>query len=164
MLCFFSHSPVHGSYPAHRHLIGCQRASLVGADDRCTAKGLHWGQTADDGVLLGHAPCSQSQTGSDDSGKTWRKDGVKLSICTMAPELRILHQQIITLRNSSHCQSHCNLEIIDSTTNPGASVDWVTEMSDVDDPNSDADQCNHLEIVILQINIGTWADRPNELG
>lgn len=61
------------SYPAHGHLIGGQRAGLVGADDRCTAKGLHRRQTADNCILLGHAPSSQSQASSDDSRQTWRE-------------------------------------------------------------------------------------------
>lgn len=46
------------TYPAHRHLIGGQGSSLVRADDRCTAKGLHRRQTADNSVFLGHASSS----------------------------------------------------------------------------------------------------------
>lgn len=46
----------------------------------------------------------------------------------------------LTLRNSSDCQSHRNLEIIDCTSDPRASMDRVIKMSDIDEPNSNADQ------------------------
>lgn len=46
----------------------------------------------------------------------------------------------LTLRDSSDCQSHSYLEVVDSASDPGASVDRVIEMSNIDDPHSDADQ------------------------
>lgn len=46
----------------------------------------------------------------------------------------------LTLGDSSDCQSHSYLEVVDSASDPGASVDRVIEMSNIDDPHSDADQ------------------------
>ena len=63
------------AYPADRHLIGRQRASLVGADDRGAAKGLDGRQAADNGVLLRHAAGAKGEAGRDDSWKTLRDGG-----------------------------------------------------------------------------------------
>jgi len=63
----------------HTHLVGGEGASLVRADDRGAAQGLHRGQASDDGVLLGHTAGTQSQAGSDDSGQTWKMLGNILS-------------------------------------------------------------------------------------
>lgn len=46
----------------------------------------------------------------------------------------------LTLRNCSYCKSHSNLEVIDSTSDPGTSMNRVVEMSNIDDPHSNADQ------------------------
>ncbi len=54
----------------YTHLVGGEGASLVGADDRGAAQGLHRGQASDDGVLLGHTAGTEGQTGGDDSGQT----------------------------------------------------------------------------------------------
>lgn len=54
----------------HTHLVGCEGASLVRADDGGAAQGLHRGQTPDNGVLLGHTAGTKSQTGGDDSRQT----------------------------------------------------------------------------------------------
>lgn len=51
----------------------------------------------------------------------------------------------LTLRDSSHCQSHSDLKVVDGASDPGASVDGIVEVADVDDPDSDADQRNDLE-------------------
>lgn len=56
---------------SYTHLVGGERTSLVRADDWGAAKGLHRGQASDDGVLLCHTTCSQSQAGGDDSGQAW---------------------------------------------------------------------------------------------
>lgn len=54
----------------------------------------------------------------------------------------------LTLRNCSNCQSHCNLEVIDGTSDPGPSMDRIVEVSNIDDPDSNADQCNNLKLYI----------------
>lgn len=56
-------------HPAHRHLIGCESARLVGADDRGAAQCLHRWQAAHDGVLAGHPSRPQGQAGGDDGGE-----------------------------------------------------------------------------------------------
>lgn len=45
-----------------------------------------------------------------------------------------------TLGDGSHGQRHGNLEVVDGSSDPGASVDRVIEVSDVNDPNGNADQ------------------------
>lgn len=54
----------------HTHLVGGESASLVGADDRGAAQGLHRGQASDNGVFLGHTASTESQAGGDDSRQT----------------------------------------------------------------------------------------------
>ena len=54
------------THPAHRHLVGGECSCLVGADDRRAAKSLDRGQTAHNGVLLGHAACAEGEAGCDD--------------------------------------------------------------------------------------------------
>lgn len=50
-----------------------------------------------------------------------------------------------TFRDGSHSQSHSNLEIVDSTAEPGASMDGVVEMANVDYPNSHTNEGDDLE-------------------
>lgn len=80
------------SHPADGHLVGGQCTSLIGTDDGCTAECLYGGQTADDGVLLGHTASSQGQAGGDDGRQT--------------------------LRDGSHSQSHSDFEVVDGTLDP----------------------------------------------
>lgn len=75
--------------PRDRHLVGGECAGLVRADDRCASQSLYRGQGPDDGVLLGHTAGTQSKTGGDDSGKTFR-DG-------------------------SYSEGHSNLEVVHGT-------------------------------------------------
>lgn len=58
------------AYLGHTHLVGGECASLIGADDRGAAQGLHGGQASDNGVLLGHTAGAQGKAGGDDSGQT----------------------------------------------------------------------------------------------
>lgn len=67
------------TYLSYTHLVGGEGTGLVGADDWSAAQGLHRGQASDDGVLLGHTACSQSQAGGDDSGQTWDGRSKRLS-------------------------------------------------------------------------------------
>lgn len=52
--------------------------------------------------------------------------------------------QGLTLRDGSHGKSHSNLEIVDSTADPGASMDGVIEMANVDYPHSHTDERDDL--------------------
>ena len=54
----------------HTHLVGGEGTSLVRADDRGAAQGLHRGQASDNGVLLGHTAGTKGKAGGDDSGQT----------------------------------------------------------------------------------------------
>lgn len=49
---------VHNEHLRHRHLVGRQRASLVGADDRRAAERLDRWQRAHNSVLLRHTACA----------------------------------------------------------------------------------------------------------
>lgn len=75
------------TYAANRHLVGCQCASLIGADDRRASEGFDGRQAADDGVLLGHTTGAKSQASGDDG---WQ-----------------------TLGNGSNSQSNGDLEVVD---------------------------------------------------
>ncbi len=70
------------------------------------------------GVLFSHSSCSQSQTGSNDS---WQ-----------------------TFGNGSYCEGHGNLEVVDGTFDPRATVGRVREMADIDEPHGDADYGDDL--------------------
>ena len=109
---------VHDEHAADGHLVGGECAGFVGADDRGATQGFDGGQRADDGVLLGHTAGTQSQAGGDDSGETFR-DG-------------------------SHSQSDGDFEVVDSALNPGATVSGIVKVSDVDGPDSHADDRDDL--------------------
>lgn len=57
----------------------------------------------------------------------------------------IIWGRVVTFGDGRHCESHSNLKVVDGATYPGASVDGVIEMSDVDDPHSHADERDHLD-------------------
>jgi len=63
------------THPADGHLVGGERACLVGADDRRAAEGLDRRQTAHDRVLFGHTTSSESQARRDDGRQTLRDGG-----------------------------------------------------------------------------------------
>jgi len=75
--------------PTDRHLVGGERARLVGADNRRTAERLDRRQTAHDGVLLGHTTSSEGEARRDDGRQTFRDGG--------------------------HRQRHGDLEVVDGT-------------------------------------------------
>eukprot|EP00053_Salpingoeca_punica_P015069 m.137833 g.137833 ORF g.137833 m.137833 type:complete len:1067 (-) comp16613_c0_seq1:133-3333(-) len=97
----------------HRHLVGGQRAGLVGADDGGAAQGLHRRELADKGVLLGHAAGAQSQAGGDDGGKT--------------------------LGDGGDGEGDGDFEVVNGALEPVAAMHGVAEMADVDEPDEDAD-------------------------
>ena len=51
----------------------------------------------------------------------------------------------LTLWDGRDGESHSDLEVVDGPADPGASVDRVVEVSDVDHPHGDADQRDNLE-------------------
>lgn len=106
------------THSADRHLVGGQGSRLVRAYDRGATQGLHGWQAADNGVLLGHATSAQGQAGGDDCRKT--------------------------LRDGGNGKRHSDLEVVDCPSDPGASVDGVVEVADVDNPHGDADEGDYL--------------------
>lgn len=106
------------SYSANGHLVGSEGSRLVRADNRSAAQRLHRGQAANDCILLGHAPRAEGQAGGDDGGQA--------------------------LRDGGHCQGNGNLKVINGPSDPGAAVDWVSEVADVDDPHGHADEGDDL--------------------
>mmetsp|Transcript_18113 Transcript_18113/g.45606 ORF Transcript_18113/g.45606 Transcript_18113/m.45606 type:complete len:286 (-) Transcript_18113:502-1359(-) len=99
------------------HLVGGQRAGLVGADHGGAAQGLHTGQRAHDGVVCGHAPRAQRQARG--------------------------HHRRQALGDGRHSQRHRDLEVVDAALHP-ASQRRVLEAVDVDDPHQHADARDHL--------------------
>merc|ERR1712045_642618 len=72
----------------------------------------------DDGVLGGHPPGAESQAGGDNSRET--------------------------LRDSGDGKGNGDLEVVDGSLDPGSSVGGVIEVTDVDGPDSDTDEGDHL--------------------
>uniref|UniRef100_A0AAG5DA10 Uncharacterized protein n=1 Tax=Anopheles atroparvus TaxID=41427 RepID=A0AAG5DA10_ANOAO len=107
------------------HLVGGQRTGLIRADDRGTAEGFDGRQRAHDGVLLGHTARTESQTGGDDSRQT--------------------------LRDGSDGQRDGDLEVVDGTLDPRATVGGIVEVSDVDGPDGDANQRDDLGQLLTEL-------------
>ena len=105
-----------GEHFANGHHVGGQGTGLVGADDGGAAQGLDGGQGSDDSVLLGHPAGAQSQASGDDSGQTFGDSG--------------------------DSQSDGDLEVVDSSLDPGSTVGGIVEVANVDGPDSDANQGN----------------------
>ena len=59
----------------HRHTVLGQGSGLIGADDLCTAQGLHCGQSTDHGIGLGHLGDTDGQHHGHHSGETLRDSG-----------------------------------------------------------------------------------------
>mmetsp|Transcript_102450 Transcript_102450/g.290198 ORF Transcript_102450/g.290198 Transcript_102450/m.290198 type:complete len:512 (+) Transcript_102450:1521-3056(+) len=99
------------------HLIGGQRACLVGADDSGAAEGLYRRQLADDGVALRHLASAQRQARRDDGGQA--------------------------LGDGGHGQRHRDLEVVDAPPDHGA-VFRVEEVLVVDQPHQHAHDADDL--------------------
>lgn len=104
--------------PADRHLVGGKSSGFIRADDWGATQCFHRWQGTHNGILLGHSSGSQGETGGDDSGQTFW-DG-------------------------SDGQSNSDLEIVDGTLDPGASVSGVVEVTNIDGPDGNADDGNDL--------------------
>ncbi len=62
------------SHPADRHLVGCESACFVRADDGGTAKCLYRREGTDYSIFAGHAACAKRQACGNDSRKTCEKE------------------------------------------------------------------------------------------
>lgn len=113
------------TYPADWHLICGQSTSLVRTNNWGTAQGFHRGKTSDNRILLGHSPGSKSQAGGNDSRQT--------------------------LRNSSNSKSNSDFKVIDSTSNPGATMNWIIEVTNIYYPNSDADKRDDFRQLLSEL-------------
>lgn len=51
----------------------------------------------------------------------------------------------MTFWNGGHSQSHCDLEVVNSSLQPAASVDRVAEMTHVDGPHCHTDDSDDLQ-------------------
>merc|ERR1711868_170383 len=80
---------------------------------------------ADDGVLGGHSSGSKSEAGGDDSGET--------------------------LGDGGHSQGNSDLEVVDSSLDPGSSVSGIIEVTNVDGPDSNADESDHLGQLLTKL-------------
>ncbi len=58
---------------------------------------------------------------------------------------------MLTLGDSSYSQSNSDLEVVDSATDPGSTMDGVIEVADVDHPDSDADQRDNLRELLSKL-------------
>lgn len=113
------------TYPADWHLIGGQSTSLVRTNNWGTTQGFHGGKASNNCILLGHSAGSKSQAGGNNSRQA--------------------------LRNSSNSKSNSNLKVIDSTSNPGATMNWIIEVTDVYYPDSDADQWDDFRQLLSKL-------------
>lgn len=116
---------IKATYSADGHLVGGEGASLVGADYRGTTQGLYWGQASNNGILLCHATSAKGQAGGDNSRQTFR--------------------------NGSNSQGHGDLEVVNCTFDPRATMDGVSKVADVDDPHGHADQGDDLGQLLAKL-------------
>jgi len=79
--------------PADGHLVGGERAGLIGADDRRAAERLDRRQTAHDRVLLGHATRAERQARRDDRRQTLGDGGHRQRHGDLEVVHRALHNQ-----------------------------------------------------------------------
>lgn len=59
--------------------------------------------------------------------------------------------KVLTLGDGGHSQGDGDLEVVDSTTDPGAAVHGVVEVADVDGPDSDADEGDDLGQLLAEL-------------
>lgn len=67
--------PVRRTHALHGHLIACQGAGLVGADDRSGTQSLDRARLLDNGMVPGHALHAQGQGQDQDQDQDHGKDG-----------------------------------------------------------------------------------------
>lgn len=111
--------------PANGHLIGGKSTSLIGADDRGATESLDGRQRPDNGVLLGHTAGTEGQASGDDGRQTFG--------------------------NGGDGQSYGDLEVVDGALDPGATMSGVVKVTDVDGPDSDADNGDNLGQLLAEL-------------
>ena len=116
---------VEDEHTADGHLIGGQSSRLVRADDGRATKGLDGGQRSHDGVLLGHTTGAQGQAGGDYGRQT--------------------------LGDGSYGKGDGDLEVVDGALDPGSAVGGVVEVSNVDRPDSHADDGDDLRQLLAEL-------------
>mmetsp|Transcript_9814 Transcript_9814/g.26683 ORF Transcript_9814/g.26683 Transcript_9814/m.26683 type:complete len:253 (+) Transcript_9814:1910-2668(+) len=99
------------------HLVGGERARLVGADDGGAAQCLHGGQLAHDGVLLDHLASAEGEAERDHSGQA--------------------------LWDGGHAQRDGDFHVVDAALDE-APVHGVEELAEVHDPDEEADDGDHF--------------------
>lgn len=57
----------------------------------------------------------------------------------------------LTFRDRGDSQCHGDLEVVDGTADPGASVHGVAEVADVDEPHGDADERDDLGQLLAKL-------------
>mmetsp|Transcript_2324 Transcript_2324/g.8265 ORF Transcript_2324/g.8265 Transcript_2324/m.8265 type:complete len:645 (-) Transcript_2324:205-2139(-) len=114
----------HDSHVANRHLVGRESASLVGANDRSAAKSLDRGQRADDSVVLRHLHGAKGKARGDHGRQA--------------------------LGDSRNSKSDCDLEVVHSTSEE-ATMLRVVEVIDVDEPDENADDEDHLREELAKV-------------
>lgn len=113
------------TYPADWHLIRGQGTSLVRTNNWGAPQGFYGGKTSNNSILLGHSAGSKSQAGGNDSRQT--------------------------LGNSSNSKSNGNFKVIDSTSNPGATMNRIIKVTNVYYPNSDADKWDDFRQLLSKL-------------
>lgn len=112
-------SPCEGEHATNGHLVGGKGACLIRTDDTGATQSLHRWKGADDGIFTCHSASSECQASCNDGRKT--------------------------LRNSGNSQGHGNLKVVDCTSNPRTTMGGIIEMSDVNYPYGNTNECNDLK-------------------
>jgi len=110
--------------PGDAHLAGGQSPRFVGADYVRTTKGLDTWEIPNDCVLLGHLFGSEGKACGDYGSETLWDGG------------------------DSKC--HGDLEVVDSAMDR-TSVGWIPKVSEVDDPDEDADDADHFSEHVTKV-------------
>merc|ERR1712223_1241970 len=114
-----------GEHLADGHHVGGECAGLVRADDAGAAESLDRREAPHNSVLGSHPPGSKSKAGGDDGGQT--------------------------LRDGGDSESDGDLEVVDGSLDPGATVSGVVEVTNVDRPHVNADQSDHLGKLLAEL-------------
>merc|ERR1719305_1698285 len=110
---------------ADGHHVGGECAGLVRADNAGATEGLDRWKAPHNCVLGSHPPGSKSKAGGDDSRETFRDGG--------------------------DGKGDGDLEVVDGSLDPGATVSGVVEVANVDCPHGNADQGDHLGELLAKL-------------
>ena len=106
-------------HSTNSHLVCSKRASFIRTNNAGASQGFNRGQRAHDGIFARHATGTQGKTSSYYSRKT-------LWYC-------------------SNSQSNSNFEIVNGPTYPRSTMGRIVEMTNINYPYSDANECNNLK-------------------